>query len=71
MFLITITVFAWIITVFMSVSYDNSQIKIDCEAWVNNHVILAKDVHYYNKTFPFVKIDTLDDLNISTRCSPL
>ena len=71
MLLITITVFACIITVFMSVSYDNSQIKIDCEAWVNNHVILAKDVHYYNKTFPFVKIDTLDDLNISTRCSPL
>jgi hypothetical protein len=64
--IITITVFACIATVFTSVSFDKS----DCEAWTKKHIVLANDVHYYNVTFPFVKIDTLDDLNISTRCSP-
>jgi hypothetical protein len=41
----------------------------ECENWTNKHVFLAKDVHFYNMTFPLIKIDTLNDLNISTKCS--
>jgi hypothetical protein len=44
-------------------------ITLNCTDWTCKHVVLANDVHYYNVTFAFVKIDTLDDLNITTECS--
>ena len=31
---------------------------------------MVKDVHFYNMTFAFVKIENLDDLNVSIQCKP-
>ena len=45
-----------------------SSFDLDCETWKNEHIFLAKDLHFYNLTFPFIKIDNLKDLNISTNC---
>jgi hypothetical protein len=42
----------------------------ECEIWVNKHVYFAKEIHFYNTTVAFVKIDTLNDLNVTTQCSP-
>ena len=45
--------------------------NIVCQNWIDKNLYLAQDVHYYNVTFAFVKIDTLDDLNTTTtQCSP-
>ena len=30
--------------------------NLECETWKNEHIFLAQDVHFYNKTFAFVKI---------------
>jgi hypothetical protein len=55
-----------------SFSFEANETSVDeCEYWIQRHVFIAEDVHFYNKTFPFVKIDTLSDLNISTRCRAL
>ena len=43
---------------------------LECEIWKNQHIVLAVDVHYYNITLPYIKIDSFDDLNITTSCSP-
>jgi hypothetical protein len=43
---------------------------IECQNWKEKHLYFAQDVHYYNVTFAFVKIDTLDDLNINMKCPP-
>ena len=43
--------------------------EFDCDTWKNEHIFLAKDVHLYNMTFAFVKIDTLEDLNVSFQCN--
>jgi hypothetical protein len=43
----------------------------ECEIWIQRHVYIAEDIHFYNKTFQFVKIDSLNDLNITTRCRTL
>jgi hypothetical protein len=40
-----------------------------CETWTNEHVYFAEDVHFFNQTFAFVKIDSIDDLNITAECS--
>ena len=42
----------------------------ECENWVNKHVYIAEDVHFVNMTFPFIKIDNLNELNVTTQCSP-
>ena len=44
--------------------------NIVCQKWLENHLYLTQDVHYYNVTFAFVKIDTLSDLNITIKCPP-
>ena len=44
--------------------------NLECETWKNEHIFLAQDVHFYNKTFAFVKIDTSEQLNINTQCQP-
>jgi len=45
-------------------------IDSNCSDWTEKHVVLAKDVHFFNVTFAFVKIDTLNDLNITAKCLP-
>jgi hypothetical protein len=42
-----------------------------CEHWKNEHIVLVRDVHFFNRTFYFVKIDSLHDLNISIKCQPV
>jgi hypothetical protein len=42
----------------------------ECEIRVNKHVYFAKEIHFYNLTVAFVKIDNLNDLNVTTHCSP-
>ena len=44
--------------------------NLECETWKNEHIFLAQDVHFYNKIFAFVKIDTSEQLNINTQCQP-
>jgi len=58
--------------VFMGISFEmNFTNDFDeCERWAQKHVYFAEDVHFYNKTFPFVKIDSFGDLNVTTQCSP-
>jgi hypothetical protein len=65
--MIILIVFHFMVTQIRSDTIVN--ITLNCTDWTNKHVVLAKDVHYYNVTFAFVKIDTLDDLNITTQCS--
>jgi hypothetical protein len=43
----------------------------ECVIWTKKNIYIADDVHFNNLTFPFVKIDSLTDLNITTLCSPL
>jgi hypothetical protein len=64
-------VFVLLCRILSNFSFETITIKPldECENWTNKHVYEAKDVHYYNMTFPFVKIDTLNDLNVSTKCS--
>jgi hypothetical protein len=45
-------------------------IDSNCSDWTEKHVVLAQDVHFFNVTFAFVKVDTLNDLNITAQCSP-
>jgi len=44
--------------------------ELNCTDWQEKHIVIAKDVHYFNLTFAYVKIDTLNDLNITTQCYP-
>ena len=46
-------------------SYD---LDLECQSWQNEHIFLAKDVHFKNNTFPFVKLNTLDNLNLNMSC---
>jgi hypothetical protein len=48
-----------------------NSLYIECETWQNEHIFFAKDVHYYNMTFLFVKINSLDELNITIQCPPI
>ena len=48
-----------------------NSLDIECETWQNEHIFFANDVHYYNMTFLFVKINSLDDLNINIQCPPI
>ena len=41
-----------------------------CKKWERKHIYFAEDVHYFNKSFAFVKIDTLDELKIDFECQP-
>jgi hypothetical protein len=41
----------------------------ECEFWTKRHVYFANDIHFYNTTIVFVKIDSANDLNISAQCS--
>ena len=43
---------------------------LECKNWQNEHIFSAKDVHYYNMFFSFVKINSLNDLNITFDCKP-
>lgn len=52
------------------ISSETDTIDSMCENWTNKHVFLAKDVHYYNMSFAFIKIDTLDNLNITVQYPP-
>jgi hypothetical protein len=65
-------VFVFFCRIFSNFSFKANLTKAfdECENWTNKHVYIAKDVHFYNMTFAFIKIDTLNDLNISTVCSP-
>ena len=38
---------------------------LECENWKNEHIVLTTDLHFFNMTFTFIKIDSLDDLNIT------
>jgi hypothetical protein len=49
---------------------DLNSTDLECEKWKNDHVILAEDLHFKNMSFAFVKIDQVDDLNISNKCQP-
>jgi len=51
------------------ICYESSD-NIVCKQWLENHLYMAQDVHYYNISFAFVKIDTLSDLNITIKCPP-
>jgi hypothetical protein len=41
-----------------------------CDIWTKKNIYVAEDVHFYNQTLPFVQIDTLTELNITSLCSP-
>jgi hypothetical protein len=43
---------------------------LECEKWKNDHIFFAEDLHFLNMSFAFVKIDDLDDLNITNKCQP-
>jgi len=43
---------------------------LECEKWKNDHIFLAEDFHFKNMSFAFVKIDNVDDLNITNNCQP-
>ena len=42
-----------------------------CEHWKTKHVVLVTDVHFFNRTFHFIRIESLDDLNVSNQCRPV
>ena len=41
---------------------------LECDNWKNEHIALATDLHYFNMTFAFIKINSLDDLNVTLKC---
>ena len=53
-----------------SLELTTSSFDSECENWKQNHVFFAKDLHYFNKTFAFVKIASLNDFNITNQCPP-
>ena len=59
-----------ILNLFGSISLTTNFDNFDCKLWEESHIFSARDVHFYNKTFVFVKINTLDDLNVSLKCKP-
>jgi hypothetical protein len=58
--------------IFTSICLQENSTNIfdECKKWKDKYIYFAKDVHFSNQTFPFVKIDTLNDLNVTTACSP-
>ena len=41
---------------------------LECDNWKNEHIALATDLHFFNITFAFIKINSLDDLNVTLEC---
>jgi len=50
---------------------NETNVDDECNNWTKKNIYIADDVHFCNLTFPFVKIDTLAELNITTQCPPL
>jgi hypothetical protein len=55
---------------FITLNTSGLESNTSCEIWTNEHVYFAEDVHFFNQTFPFVKIDSIDDLVVTTDCPP-
>jgi hypothetical protein len=64
------TVFLNCIFTSICLQENSTNIGDECNIWKDKYVYFAKDVHFSNQTFPFVKIDTLNDLNVTIACSP-
>lgn len=39
-----------------------------CDEWSQKHIFNSTELHMFNSTFPFVKIDAMKDLNLNVSC---
>ena len=50
--------------------FTTNSADLKCDNWKNEHIVLTTDLHYFNITFAFIIINSLDDLNIDIQCKP-
>ena len=48
--------------------FTTNSADLKCDNWKNEHIVLSTDLHYFNITFAFIKINSLDDLNVTLKC---
>ena len=39
-----------------------------CDEWSQKHIFNSTELHMFNSTFPFVRIDSMKDLNLNVSC---